>query len=343
MKIPEPTNSTISEIYKIYTKRREKPRQYLGWSQIGRSCERELWFAFRFAFNNTFDGRMLRLFDTGFREEARIISELRDIGCTVECVDRATGKQIGVESFGGHFRGHVDAIVTGFVEAPKTPHLMDVKTCSVKNFEKVVKDGMQKTYPVYWAQAHGYMGKLGLKRGAYIFVCKDDERIHIERFEYDAAVFEKYEKRAESIIFSDRIPPPLSTDPSWYECKWCSAHDLCHGSKLTQNVNCRTCAHSTAERDGTWSCAQYEATIPDLDAQLAGCSAHILHPDLTPWQYKPSEHGVIWLTPHGEIENGISAAGVFESLEIVANPQACAQPDKFVAETRAIFGAKVVG
>ena len=31
------------------------------------------------------------------------------------------------------------------------------------------------------------------------------------------------------------------------------------------------------------------------------------------------------------------------STEIVANVEACAQPDKFVAEAREIFGAKVGG
>lgn len=342
MKIPEPTNSTVNAIYKSYETRVDKPRQYLGWSQIGRPCERELWLKFRMAVTELFDGRMLRLFDTGHREEMRVIHELRAIGCTVDCIDKATGKQIGVQSLGGHFRGHVDAIVTGFPEAPKTPHLMDVKTVKAKKFDQLLKDGMAKLYPEYWAQAHGYMGKLGLTRGAYIFVCKDDDRIHMERFDYDKSVFEKYEKRAEAIIFADRMPPPISTDPSWYQCGYCSAKDICHGSKLTKNVNCRTCAHSTAERDGTWSCAHWDSTIPDFDAQLAGCSAHILHPDLTPWDFKPSENGVIWLTPHGEIENGVSAQGVFESIEIVGNPQACAQPDAFIDEVREIFGAKVV-
>lgn len=335
--------TTIEAIYKSYERRTEKPRQYLGWSQIGRPCERELWLAFRWAFDSQFEGRMLRLFDTGHREETRVIHELREIGMKVVAIDPVTKKQVSVSSLGGHFRGHLDAQVTGFFERPNDKHLMDVKTVKSKKFDQLLKDGMKKMYPTYWAQAHGYMGKLGIKYGAYIFVCKDDDRIHIEFFDYDPAVFEKYEKRAERIIFADRMPPPISSDPTWYECKMCSAHDLCHGSKLTKNVNCRTCAHSTAERDGTWSCANYGATIPDLDAQLAGCSAHILHPDLTPWDFKPSESGVIWLTPEGPIENGVSAPKVYESIEIVGNWKACAKPDEFVDEVRDVFGAKVVG
>lgn len=343
MKIPEPTVTTASEIYKLYEQRTERHREYLGWSQIGRPCERELWLAFRWAFNQKFEGRMLRLFDTGHREEERVIHELRAIGCDVKSVDPVSGKQYGTKAHGGHFRGHLDAMVTGLPEAPKTTHLVDVKTIKAKKFDQLLKEGMEKMYPEYWAQAHGYMGEYKLSRGMYIFVCKDDDRIHCERFDYDQTVYQKYMQRAEKIIFSDRAPPPISTDPTWYQCGYCSAKDLCHGSKLTKNVNCRTCANSTPERDGTWSCAHWDTTIPDYTAQLSGCSHHVLHPDLVPWDFKPSEHGVIWMTPYGDIKNGESSFDTFESTEIVANPQACASGDRFVEDMRDMFGAKVVG
>jgi hypothetical protein len=335
--------TTATEIYKLYERKTEKPREYLGWSQIGRPCERELWLAFRWAFNNTFEGRMLRLFDTGHREEARIIHELRELGCEVKCIDPATGKQYGTQALGGHFRGHLDAIVTGLPEDEQTTYLVDVKTVKSKKFDQLLKDGIKKLYPEYWAQAHGYMGEFKLARAMYIFVCKDDERIHSETFDFDPAVHQKYLKRAEAIIFADRMPPPISTDPSWYQCGYCSAKDICHGSKLTKNVNCRTCAHSTAERDGSWSCAHYGATIPDSTAQLSGCPSHILHPDLTPWKYSPTEHGVVWHTPDGDINNGESSFDTFESTEIVVNPKACASGDRFVEDMREMFGARVVG
>ena len=48
-------------------------------------CDRAIWYAFRWAHPPTaYDGRMLRLFRTGDREEARLIEELRAIGCVVE-------------------------------------------------------------------------------------------------------------------------------------------------------------------------------------------------------------------------------------------------------------------
>ena len=35
--------------------------------------------------------------------------------------------------------------------------------------------------------------------------------------------------RGRRLATQDEIPPPISTDPTWFECKWCSAHDFCHG------------------------------------------------------------------------------------------------------------------
>ena len=339
MKIPEPINTTAAAIYALHERNNvEQPREYLGMSQIGELCERQLWLSFRWAVREQFEGRMLRLFETGHREEARVIAELRAIGCNVRHIDPNTRKQIGVISHGGHFRGHVDAIVQGLPEAPKTWHLVDVKTTNSKKFAELTKQGMEKLYPKYWAQAHAYMGKLELDRAMYIFVCKDTDEIYPVRFEFDKAVFEANEAKAERVIFSDRIPAPISTDSTWHECRYCAAHDFCHGSKMTQQVNCRTCLHSTAERDGRWTCAHWGMDIPDVDAQRNGCDSHLLHPDLVPpdWKYEPkTDDGVIWLTPHGKISQP-----EYLSTEIVANPAACASG---LRDAYAQWGARVVG
>jgi hypothetical protein len=64
---------------------------------------------------------------------------------------------------------------------------------------------------------------------------------------------------------------------------------------------------------------------------------HTLHPDLVPWKYTPSENGVIWHTPLGDIENGENA---YHSTEIVTNLEACFDPK--VNELREMFGGRVV-
>ena len=54
--------------------------QLVGGSQIGNECSRALWYQFRWAWSPDFDGkRMLRLFETGDREEDRVLENLKAI------------------------------------------------------------------------------------------------------------------------------------------------------------------------------------------------------------------------------------------------------------------------
>jgi hypothetical protein len=288
-KLPTRTTGTAQAIYALHERRSAdgQARGYLGWSQIGEPCTRALWYSFRWCESGETDGRVLRLFDTGHREEARLLQELKDIGCKVYDRDPTTKEQFGVSSHGGHFRGHLDAIVEGLPEAPKTPHLVDVKTIKAKKFDELLKKGMREMYPKYWAQAHGYMGKMELKRAAFIFVCKDDDRLHVERFEYDPAEFKKYEDRAAFVIGAQEPPPRISEDPAWYECKFCAFQPICHGVRAPQ-VNCRTCAHSTPHLDGDarWACEKYECDLP-VENQRVGCSDHRYIPILLEKYGKP--------------------------------------------------------
>src|SRR5690606_21675374 len=100
----------------------EKPRQYLGMSAIGKECDRALWYGFRHAAREEFEGRLYRLFNRGHREEATFAEELRGIGCTVLLEDEK-GKQFGFVAHGGHYRGHMDAAILGLPEAPNTWHV----------------------------------------------------------------------------------------------------------------------------------------------------------------------------------------------------------------------------
>jgi hypothetical protein len=283
-----------------------------------------------------FPGRILRLFRRGQDEEARVVSDLRAIGLNVQ----KTGENQSRVDFGCHVGGSVDGVIeSGVPDAPKARHVLEIKTHGKKSFDDLEKNGVEKSKPQHYVQMQAYMLGLGLDRALYYAVCKDDDRIYTERVRIDTAVAEKHIARGKRLALDDRMPPPISTDPSWYECKMCAGHDFCHKSKVTQEVNCRTCAHSTAKEDGTWLCEKYDHTLT-FNEQLTGCSAHVLHPDLVPWKYSPAEQGVIWHTPHGDVENSMTA---FHSTEIVANVQACAVRDKFLDETREIFGAKVTG
>lgn len=277
--IPQPKHSLAQAIYSLHEQRAqtEQERPYLGVSELGEPCARRLYYRFHWMARERFDGRMYRLFDTGHREEARLLDELRAIGCDVW--DRQEdGTQYSVQAFNGHLRGHLDAVVRGLPEAPKTPHVFDVKTVKAKKLAELVKNGFAKTYPKYHAQGTAYCGLAEIDRAAFAFVCKDDETIVLERFEFDEAEHDRLMKRAESVIFAAYPPPGISTDPAFWECKYCPAYELCHGTAVPP-ATCRSCAHATAMRDGTWRCELHDKTL-SVDEQRMGCADHRFIPAL---------------------------------------------------------------
>jgi PD-(D/E)XK nuclease superfamily len=280
-KLPEPLNTTAAAIYALHEKRTndEDPRGYLGWSSIGETCPRKLWLSFHWVEKDIFSGRVARLFNSGHREEDRVLQELRDIGCTVFDRDD-NGHQYACENVGGHLRGHLDAVVLGLPEGPQTPTLVDVKTIKSKLFDSLLKQGMQKQYPKYWAQAHGYMGEFNLTRAMFIFVCKDDDRIHCERFAYEPEVHAHYVERARQIIESPEPPPRIHNDPAWHECRFCQFHPHCH-EKAVPLENCRTCAHSTPHfsGDASWVCEKYDTNLT-FEHQRLACPSHRFIPIL---------------------------------------------------------------
>lgn len=341
MRIPESENSIPALIDKHHEAVAEVPRSHMGASTLGHVCDRWLWLSFRWAVQPTFPGRILRLFRRGHQEEANIISDLRAIGIDV----RKVSAQHRVD-FGSHVSGSLDAIIeNGVPEAPKSQHIAEFKTHSKKSFDALAKDGVEKSKPEHFVQMQVYMAGTGIDRALYFAVCKDDDRIHTERVKLDAEVASKAIARGQRIALADRMPEPISSDASWYQCKFCDAHEFCHQSKTTKHVNCRTCAHSTALLNSTWHCSKWDAVIP-LDAHRIGCENHVFHPDLVPWKRKD---GLDQWTAVYEI-NGTAVAngdperqGVYSSKELIANVSACTSGDESIDRIRNEFDGRIIG
>jgi hypothetical protein len=337
MKLPEPMYTISSLIDQYHESQAEKPRPHMGCSLLGHPCDRWLWLSFRWAVREKFEGRMLRLFRRGHMEEATIIRDLRAIGIDI----RSSQQRV---AFGSHVSGSLDGVIqSGVPEAPNKRHVAEFKTHSKKSFDDLIKQGVEKSKPMHFIQMQVYMHGTSIDRALYLAVCKDDDRIYTERVRYDKEVAEKAIERGQRIALADRMPEPLSADPSWYQCKFCPAHAFCHKAEPTKFANCRTCAHSTAMADSTWRCERHEADNIPVDFQHNGCDDHIIHPDMVPWQMIPSDDGlsVMWKIGDRVIENG-TGEGAYKSREIVANPSACG--DDWVQSVRDAFpGAEVVG
>jgi hypothetical protein len=259
---------------------------------------------------------------------------------------RGVGKHQARVDFGAHVSGSIDAIIeSGVPEAPNKRHVAEFKTHSLKSFNALQKDGVEKAKPEHFVQMQLYMHGTKIDRALYVAVCKDDDRIYTERVRYDQEIAEKYIERGRRIALSDRMPEPISADQSWYQCSYCAAREFCHETKTTEYVNCRTCAHSTAKEDSTWRCERHDADGIPVEFQRQACDSHVLHPDLVPWKMKDGRDDwtAVYVIEGRDVANGEGDWHVYTSKEIFANPKMCSLGDDFVEELRDTFSAKVVG
>jgi hypothetical protein len=299
-----------------------------------------LWLSFRWAVIEEFEGRMLRLFRRGQNEELTVVNDLRAIGMNI----RTGLKQM---SFGSHIAGSPDAIInSGVPESPRDKYILEVKTHNKASFHSLSKLGVEKSKPSHYIQMQVYMRGARLNTALYYAVCKDNDEVYTEIVPYVQAIAESAIKRGQEIALRDTIPPKISENPSWYLCKLCASHDLCHGTKLTKQVNCRTCAHATAKDDNTWRCERHDADNIPVEFQRKGCASHVLHPHLVPWEQGNSdtEWQAVFMVDGKAVKNGkANNTDVYSSHELVANAKACAEPDKLMTDLRKEFGTRITG
>lgn len=335
--LPDPLNSIEQRIYATYEANAEPPRPHLGVSQIGHVCDRALWLSYRWAVKPHFPGRMLKLFKFGHEYEDTVIRELRAIGCKI--VSRQ-----GRVDFGAGVSGSCDGIISNVPGREKQTLLLEIKTLSDKSFIDLKKKGVEVSKPIYWVQIHCYMLGLKLERCLFYALNKNTSEIYTEIVKFDPGVAEKAIERAKKIALCERLPEPISSDPSWYVCKsQCSFHNFCFTTQITDTVSCRNCCHVTPDEDGNWLCARNDNAAIPVEFQHSGCDQHVLHPDLVPWQMAPNDNAneATYIINDVHVRNGEPDAFVYSSKEIIADPVACTIQDETVELLRANLQARI--
>jgi hypothetical protein len=277
-----PATNTIEKIYQAFE---DKQKPYysnsVNPSSLGKPCLRELWYKFRWVKEpESFDGRMLRLFETGQLEEDRFVKDLRAAGITVWDKDTNAGNQINAQMFNGFLNGYVDSVGIGFIEAKDKYHVIEMKTHSNKSFNDLVKKKVQLSKPEHYTQMMLYMGILEIDRAYYLAVNKDTDELYGERIKFSQREFDASIEKAERIIFDDSIPERITESPLSFLCRFCNYKDICFENKLPQK-NCRTCVHGQAKRnDGRYNCCMKNCNkCLNKQDQLKGCNKHLYNPE----------------------------------------------------------------
>lgn len=281
------TGQDISErIYKAYVKENKKARPFwlglLGASSIGEECTRKTFFDWRVYLYGENEGRVLRLFNTGFIQENRVIEDLRKAGFPVWDIDPQTGKQYKFLHESGHLVAKLDGVIKDVPGAEKTPHLLEIKSHNDNNFKQLLKKtSVFAVKPEHYMQMQvGMWLSGGLTRALYAAVNKNDEQYYFERVYRDDKAIEKLEKKVETLLDATLTPAGISENQSAFGCKFCpykgdeekGIPNVCAGEPSPLK-HCRTCSRSQPVADGEWVCTLLDLTLTQ-DAQQRGCEHH---------------------------------------------------------------------
>jgi hypothetical protein len=303
-KLPPVQLHTVHAIHAAFEAQREEhDSNGLPMSALGSECDRQLWYSFRWASPvEQAGGQRLRLFETGTIEEERLIADLRRAGFKVLSADPGTGRQWKLYAVGGHLRGKLDGQVHGLPEAPATWHVLECKSHNERSFKDLAKKGLRAAKPANFAQCQIYMHLLGLERCLYLAVNKNNDELWADRVHHDPAFSRQLIARVERVIAANRAPPKIADDPAAWPCLLCRERAVCHDEAFGRR-HCRTCLHATpviAERtDAPWRCERFGQDLT-LDAQRAGCPAHLYLPDVVPGeQTDAGDNWVAYRLPDG--------------------------------------------
>ncbi|MFC3119844.1 PD-(D/E)XK nuclease family protein [Jhaorihella thermophila] len=219
------------------------PRDYLGASRLGQSCERALQFEFAHAPKDEgqeFSGRSLRIFAIGHALEDLAVKWLRAARLDLATRKR-DGGQFGFAVAGGRIRGHVDGIVMGAPAAMglRTPALWECKTMNAKNWRETVAKGMTVAKPVYAAQIALYQAYMeatvpGISAAPALFTAinKDTAALHHELVPFDAELAQRMSDRAVRILRATNageLLPRVARNRDFFECRFCPWAERCWG------------------------------------------------------------------------------------------------------------------
>lgn len=217
----------------------EPPRTYLGMSQIGKPCERELWYSIQPSIpRRKIDAASIKRFEDGYYGEDLMAKRLRMVPGVELHTHNEDGSQFGFADFDGKFCGHMDGAIIGIIQAPKTWHVWEHKQVNeekFKKFQKLKADlGEKKVLEqwdgVYYAQAVLYMEYSDMERHYLTVSTPGGRQFDSVRTDKNPRMAKALREKASRIITAITPPPRINDSPAFYLCKWCQYRDICHAA-----------------------------------------------------------------------------------------------------------------
>lgn len=267
----------------------------IGPSMLGNQCDRYIWYKWRWVKQFPITPRQQRLFGRGNQEEPIVYAELEEAGVKI------LSKQTKITFAFGYGAGKDDGNIINVPDAPKTVHILEIKTSNDKNFQKIKKSGVKIAKKDHYLQFHIYMVLEDIHRTLYICTNKNDDERHYERIKDDGKTGQLAILRAEHIVRSMMPPLRCNDDQEKFPCSWtvratgekggCEFRGICFQNDPVEQ-NCRTCKSVNLLGDGVWSCGKKKDKILSHPAtkkqrkkgkesdQIRGCKKWEINPGL---------------------------------------------------------------
>ncbi len=246
-KIPRTAPDMVRRVYDAAAKRnkRTRPKVRVSVGDLG-VCERDIWAAIAGVPNERpFGGQVsVHALEVGKVLEPFIVDLLTQADYEVLTLDPETGQQFEVSAFDGKLIGYLD----GKVKMNGTWRVLEIKTCSAKQFALFKSLSWASWNPKYHCQVQGYMGLSSIDDSVCVVFNRDrvprEDGILIEKVRFDPDFFSELLDKAERVL---NQPPDVPLPrPIWYEedergekvkrgatsqycgfCKWCPRNQWC--------------------------------------------------------------------------------------------------------------------
>lgn len=292
MGIADDIHNTISSNALIEREADFPFRHHLGASIMGHTCDRYLWFSFRWMREPSHSSRIQRIFNRGNSEEKRIIEMLRKTGLVLStnlaelCANtglpvelnslyllRSYGLDVFIPSeitadtqikanFPPHLGGSLDAILhvpANYVSQYGYFMPVEIKTHNQRSFGELIKDKQSTRWnkPQHFVQGNMYATQTKCNNFLYVAENKNTDELYLIDEQAVTSVATLNLMRAEQIIYRQRAEDNVKTQEQW-RCRMCDYKDICKKSSFNDvAINCRTCANALPINDGSWQCTAY--------------------------------------------------------------------------------------
>lgn len=210
-------------------------RDYIGGSELGDPCQRRVYYGAKKIPKEPFTGDKLRIFYMGHVFESMVADWLKEAGFDLKTVDDQ-GNQFEVVTANGMVKNHCDGIFVGgpTIEGLTYPCLWENKALKNRGWQNIVKRGLARAEPKYFAQIQIYLGYFNIPFCLFTAINKDTAEIYHALVPYQLEQAQRASDAGVDMIRAlarDEPPPGIASQPDFFMCRMCQYVKYCYESR----------------------------------------------------------------------------------------------------------------